>query len=115
MLFCLQKSNASTLHSMMSDFPLERLVTAIGHSVTGLDHFSPFFVTFRRSSEKRWAILFTRAVHIEIVPSMDTGSCVMGIERFIVIARRSTASVVWSDYGTIFVRAEKVLLLCLEN
>ena len=72
-------------------------------------------MTIRRSSEKRWAILFTRAVHIEIVPSMDTGSCVMGIERFIVIARRSMASVVWSGYGTIFVRAEKVLLLCLEN
>ena len=40
----------------------------------------------------------TRAVHIEIVSSMDTSSCVMGIERF--IARRGTPSVIWSDNGT---------------
>ena len=62
----------------------------------GVEFFSPFYVTIRRSSEKRWAFLFacttTRAVHIETVPSMDTGSCAMEIERF--IARRSTPSVV---------------------
>ena len=42
--------------------------------------------------------LTTRAVHFEVVPSMDTSSCVMGIERL--IARRDTPSVVWSDNGT---------------
>ena len=65
----------------------------------------------RRSSEKRWAFLFTcltiRAVHLEIVSSMDTSSCVAGIERF--IARRGMPSVIWSDNGTNFVGADKEL------
>ena len=55
----------------------------------------------------------TRAVHIEIVSSMDTSSCVMGIERL--IARRGTPSVVWSDNGTTFVGAEKELLNCIQS
>ena len=40
----------------------------------------------------------TRAVHIEVVSSMDVISCVIGIERL--IARRGTLSVIWSDNCT---------------
>ena len=54
-----------------------------------------------------------RAVHIEIVPSMDTGSCVMGIERF--IARPSKPSAAWSNNGTTFVGTEKELMLCVQS
>ena len=54
----------------------------------------------------------TRAVHIEIVPSMNTSSCALGIERF--IARRGTPSVIWSDNGN-FVGAEKELLNCIQS
>ena len=50
----------------------------------------------------------TRAVHFEVVPSMDTSSCVMGIERF--AARRDTPSVLWSDNGTNFIASDKELL-----
>ena len=55
----------------------------------------------------------TRTVHIEIVSSMDTISCVMGIERFFV--RRGTPSVIRSDNGTNFVEAEKKLLNCSQS
>ena len=55
----------------------------------------------------------TRAVHIEIVSSMDTSSCVMGNKRF--IARRGTPSVIWSDNGTNFVEAEKELINCIQS
>ena len=41
-------------------------------------------MTICQSSDKKWAFLFfcitTLAVHIEMVPSMDTGSCVMGMK-----------------------------------
>ena len=52
--------------------------------------------------------LTTRAVHLEVVNSMDTSACVSGIERF--VARRGAPRVIWSDNGTNFVGAEKELL-----
>ena len=55
----------------------------------------------------------TRAVHIEIVPTMDTSSCVMGIERF--AARRGHPHTIWSDNGTNFVGADKELALCFAS
>ena len=103
---------------MMSDLP----AVCLGYrqppfSNCGVDYFGPFQVTIRRSSEKRWGFLFTclttRAIHIELVPSMDTSSCVMAIERF--ISRRGTPSIIWSDNGTNFVGAEKELFLCIKN
>ena len=71
----------------MSDLPRERLAfKEPPFSNTGIDYFGPFFVSVKRSTEKRWGFLFTclttRAVHFEVVPSMDTSNCVMGIERF---------------------------------
>ena len=65
-----------------------------------------------RSTQKRWGFLFTclttRAVHFEVVPSMDTSSCVMAIERL--RARRGIPSVLWSDNGTNFIVSETELL-----
>ena len=57
--------------------------------------------------------LITRAVHIEVVLSFDTSSCVMGVERF--IARRGTPTTIMSDNGTNFVGAQKELLACIES
>ena len=103
---------------MMSDIPAERLgYRQPPFSNCGVDYFGPFHVTIRRSSEKRWGFLFTcfttRAFQIELVPSMDTSSCVMAIERF--NSRRRTPSIIWSDNGTNFVRAEKEVLLSIKN
>ena len=108
-VFC-RKRRAQTVTPLMSDLPTERL----SHQSpvfwnTGFDYFGPFHVSIRRSTEKRWCFLFTclttRAIHIEIVPSMDSSSCMMGIERF--IARRGKPAIFWSDNGTNFVGAEK--------
>ena len=108
-----RKRKAETLTPIMADLPKERLAFAARpFTNTGLDYFGPFYVSVKRSTEKRWGFLFTclttRAVHFEVVPSMDTSSCVMGIERF--VARRGIPSVIWSDNGTNFVATEKELL-----
>ena len=50
----------------------------------------------------------TRVVHFEVVPTVDTSSCIVGIEKF--IARRSIPSVLWSDNKTNFIASEKELL-----
>ena len=80
-----RKRKAETLAPMMSDFPRERLAYREPPFLnTGIDYFGPFYVSVKRSTEKRWGFLFTclttRAVHFEVVPSRDTSSCVMGIE-----------------------------------
>ena len=113
-----RKRKASTIQPIMSDLPVEHLgykQPPFNH--TGVDYFGPLYVPVRRSTEKRCGFLFTclttRAVHLEIVPSLDASSCVMGIERF--IARRGTPNTIWSDNGTNFVGAEKELLACIKS
>ena len=89
-----RRRKAETLSPMMSDLPKERRsLQKPPFTMTGVEYFGPLFKTVRRSSEKRWGFLFTclttRAVHLEVVPSLDTISCVMGILRF--AARRGNA------------------------
>ena len=54
---------------------------------TGADFFRSFYVTVRRTTKKRWGFLFTclttRAVNVDVVPSMDTSSCFIVVERFV--------------------------------
>ena len=107
-----RERKAETLTPVMADLPQERLAFASPpFTNTGLDYFGPFYVSVKRSTEKRWGFLFTclttRAVHFEVVSSMDTSSCVMGIERF--VSRRGIPAVIWSDNGTNFVATEKEL------
>ena len=52
-------------------------------------------------------------VHFEVVPSMDTSGCVLGIDRF--FACQGIPSVIWSDNGTKFVATEKEILQNVLN
>ena len=113
------KRRAETLSPMMADLPRERLAfKEPPFSNAGVDYFGPpFYVSVNRSTEKRWRFLFTclttRAVHFEVVPSLDTSSCVIWIESF--IARRDNPSILWSGNGTNFIASEKELLQNISN
>ena len=94
----------------MADLPVERLAyQSPPFTNTGVDYFHQFYVTVRRTTEKRWGFLFTclttSAVHVEIVPFLDASSCVMVVEWF--FSRRVSSAIIWSDTGTNFVAAEK--------
>ena len=113
-----RKRKAQTETHIMANLPIERLgYKQPPFANTGVDHFGLFLVPIRRITEKRWVFLLTclttRAVHIEVVPSLDTSSCVMGVERF--IARRGTPTAIMSDNGTNFVGSQKELLACVES
>ena len=87
---------AVTIQPIMSDLPKERLdYQSPPLTNTGVGT-GPFYVTVRRTNENRWGFLLTcltiRAVHVKIVTSMDTSSCVMGIERF--VTRRCTPAMI---------------------
>ena len=113
-----RKRRAEAIPPVSAGLPRERLAFKESpFSKTGIDYFGPFFVTVRWYTGKRWGFLFTclmtRAVHFEVVPSMDTSSGVIGIER--VCARRGIPSVMWSDNVTNFVASEKELLSNINN
>ena len=91
------KLRAATIQPFMADLPVERLAyQSPPFTNTGVDYFGPFYVTLRRTTEKMWGSLFkcltTRGVHVEIVPSMDSSSCVMGVKPF--VSRRGTSAII---------------------
>lgn len=98
----------------MADLSPECLQTCPPFTYVGLDVFRPWSVTTRRTrggqaESKRWAIMFccmsSRAVHIEVIDSMDTSSCINALSRFFAI--RGTAKQLMSDCGTNFIGACK--------
>ena len=104
-----RKGRAQTITPVMADLPEERLDASTAFTNIGVDYFGPFIVKIGRRNEKRWCCLFTcltmRAVHIEVVPKLDTDSCLNAIMRF--IARRGKPNTIISDDGTNFVGAER--------
>ena len=77
----------------------------------GVDYLGPFTVSIGRRTEKRWMALFTclvtRAVHLEIVPSLDVGSFLMAFTQF--VSRRGSPTEVFSDNGTCFTAGQREL------
>ncbi len=96
----------------MSDLPVARLrLHKLAFYSTGVDCFGPFQVKLGRRSEKRWGIIYkcltTRAVHLDLLHSMDSDSFLMSLRRF--TARRGTPAELYSDQGTNFKAGEKEL------
>lgn len=90
---------------VMASLPEMRLTAFIQpFTFTGLDYFGPILVKIGRSNVKRWVALFTcltiRAVHMEVVHSLSTVSCIMAVQRF--VARRGQPREFWSDNATCF-------------
>jgi len=70
----------------MAPLPDQRLDTSRpAFEVVGADMFGPITVKIKRSSVKRWVTLFTchasRAVHLEIVSSLETSSFIDAVRR----------------------------------
>ena len=106
----------------MGDLPIDRLTPAPPFSYVGLDVFGPWLVSARRTrggvaNSKRWAVLFTclttRAIHIEVIESMDTSCFINALRRF--LALRGPAIQLRSDCGTNFVGARNELQSCLNE
>ncbi|XP_062716624.1 uncharacterized protein LOC134292014 [Aedes albopictus] len=97
---------------VMAPLPEARLQPYVRpFTYVGLDYFGPVLVKVGRSLVKRWIALFTcltvRAVHLEVVHSLSTESCVMAVRRF--ISRRGSPAEFHSDNGTCFQGASKEL------
>ncbi|XP_026005436.1 uncharacterized protein LOC113010547 [Astatotilapia calliptera] len=106
----------------MANLPPDRLSTEPPFTNVGLDVFGPWNVSTRRTrggaaNSKRWAVLFTclsvRAVHIELIESMDTSSFINALRRF--FAMRGPVKMIRSDCGTNFKGACRELQILLRD
>ena len=108
------------LQPKMADLPPSRVQESTPFSYVGIDIFGHFNIieghTTRRNSSVRkiYALIFvcqfSRAIHIEAVPGLDTSSCRNALRRFISI--RGTPIRILSDNGSNFVAAKAQMETC---
>ncbi|KAK3750306.1 hypothetical protein QZH41_001774 [Actinostola sp. cb2023] len=107
-----KKLRGQVQQQLMADLPAERLTPSPPFTYVGLDVFGPWEVVARRTRgglahSKRWAVIFTclttRAIHIEVIESMDTSCFINAMRRF--LALRGPAIQLRSDRRSNFVGA----------
>ena len=103
---------------VMSPLPEIRLTAFVRpFTSVGLDYFGPLLVKVGRNNVKRWVALFTclttRAVHLEVVHTLSTESCIMAVRRF--VSRRGPPREFWTDNATCFQGASNELKAELKN
>lgn len=105
------------LHTqIMGALPKERTTLSLPFTNTGIDFAGPFLIKtyYGRSCrlDKGYVCLFvcfaTKAIHLEAVSSLTTEAFLAAFTRF--VARRGLPSQVFSDHGTNFTGASKLLL-----
>ena len=116
--FVCQKQYASPGSQKMSDLPADRdQPDRPPFSHVGVDCFGPFAIKRGRADMKRYGIVYTcltvRAIHIEVLHSMDTHSFVNSFRKF--TARRGLPELVRSDNGTNFVAGNRELREAIEE
>jgi hypothetical protein len=94
----------------MAPLPDLRVQRAYPFAVMGIDHAGPLFC-LDVPGHKFYILLITcatvRAVHLELVSSLNVQECVRGIRRF--VARRGLPTVIYSDNAKTFVTSRDVL------
>lgn len=89
----------------VADLPVDRLEQLPCFTYCACDFFGPFMIKERRSELKRYGCLFScmmsRAIHIEVVPSLNTSDFMNCLRRF--LCRRGPVTQIRCDRGTNFV------------
>ena len=116
--FYCRKRTAKPSPPFMADLPSQRLSGyARAFLYVGVDYFGPMQVKRARSRVKRWGCIFTclvtRAIHLELVESLETDDFIMTLRCF--IARRGKPNEIFSDNGTNFRGANRELQQCLDS
>ena len=97
----------------MAQLPRARTERTAPFEHSGMDIFGPYHITDGKSTrrtvatKKVWVLIITcfysRAVHLEVIGSMDTPTLLLAFRRF--TALRGTCHRIWTDRGTNFAGA----------
>ena len=105
-----------TLTQHMANLLTDRLEACPPFTNVGLDVFGPWEITTRRlrggaANAKRWGLIITclisRAIHLEVLESMDASSFICALHRFLAI--RGPVAKIRCDQGTNFVGGKSQL------
>ncbi|KAK3699300.1 hypothetical protein QZH41_018415 [Actinostola sp. cb2023] len=111
-----KKSRGMLMTQHMADLPKDRTEPSPPFTNVGIDVFGPWYVRTRKlrggaANSKRWGLvltcLSTRAIHIELLESMDASSFICALRRFFAI--RGPATRIKCDRGTNFVGGKSEL------
>ncbi|XP_038060502.1 uncharacterized protein LOC119731404 [Patiria miniata] len=110
--FGCRRQSATPVEQKMADLPSDRVTpNKPPFSFVGVDCFGPFMVKPGRSLVKRYGCIFTclvvRAVHIEVLHTMEADSFINTLQRF--MCRRGEPEEIRSDNWSNFVGAEREL------
>ena len=116
--FKCRRLNARRMNQLMAPLPKSRLVPfKPPFTFSGVDFLGPLAVKWGRGTAKRWVCLFTclttRAVYIEVAPSLETDDFIMILRQF--ISRRGPPEEIRSDRGTNFVGADREMREAIEH
>ena len=116
--FSCRKRQVPTEEQKMARLPRDRVTPSKPpFSFVGGDCFGPFQVRRGKTMTKRYGVLFTclsiRAVHVEIVYSLDTPSFINSLRRF--MARRGRPEEIRSHNGGNFVSGNKELTEAIKR
>lgn len=106
---------------LMADLPADRIRQFRPFRNAGVDYAGPFLLkeSTRRGAktQKCWVAIFvcmcTRAVHLDLVTSLSSAAFIACYERF--VATRGMCTNLYSDNGTSFVGAEKMMQEAFRN
>ena len=107
-----KKAKSRTCTQQMAELPSGRVKDdEPPFSRTRVDFFGPFLIKSGRSLLKRYGCLFTclftRAIHVEVVHSLDTSSFINALQRF--VCRQGNVKVIRCDNGTNLFGAKREL------
>lgn len=114
------RHRAVTMQQFMGHLPAARVNPAPVFSKTGVDYAGPFIIkppTRSKVQLKAYMAIFvcfaTKAIHLELVNSLSTNDFIAALRRF--ISRRGLPTDLYSDCGTNFVGASRVLRDLFSN
>lgn len=100
---------------LMGQLPLQRITPDVVFENVGIDYAGPLYL--KRGSVRKPTILKSyvcvfvstsiKAVHLELVSDLSTEAFIACLRRF--IARRGKPSSIWSDHGSNFIGANRIL------
>lgn len=115
------KVKPTPLEPPMGNLPSARISQIKPFQCVGVDYSGAYNITLGKNrgikSQKAYICLFvcfaTKAIHLELASDLSTEAFLAALRRF--IARRGRCVRIFSDCGTNFVGANKILSQCMEH